>query len=268
LVEQGSFLNTTSDGEAAIALILTEQGGGTLLTSTHYVHYGQITARVKTGRWAGVVTAFISMSDIKDEIDWEFPGNQTTQGQTNYFWQGVIPSVTNGVIETGLTDTYANWHNYTIDWQPDSLTFLVDGNVTRTIQAADTVNNVTGITQFPNTPSRIQLSLWPAGISSEPQGTVQWAGGMINWNDPDYVSAGHFYALFESVTVECYDPTTPGPGITSYVYGTNSSLDTPSIAFSNASTMINGASSVTGVNGIHGILIAGVLVTTLLAHLF
>jgi hypothetical protein len=30
------------------------------------------------------------MSDIKDEIDWEFPGSQTTQGQSNYFWQGVI----------------------------------------------------------------------------------------------------------------------------------------------------------------------------------
>jgi len=30
------------------------------------------------------------MSSIKDEIDWEFPGNQTTQGQTNFFWQGVI----------------------------------------------------------------------------------------------------------------------------------------------------------------------------------
>jgi hypothetical protein len=26
---------------------------------------------VKTGRWGGVVTAFITMSDIKDEIDWE-----------------------------------------------------------------------------------------------------------------------------------------------------------------------------------------------------
>lgn len=26
---------------------------------------------VKTGRWAGVVTAFITMSNIKDEIDWE-----------------------------------------------------------------------------------------------------------------------------------------------------------------------------------------------------
>ena len=45
---------------------------------------------VKAGRWGGVVTAFITMSDIKDEIDWEFPGDAVTQGQTNYFWQGVI----------------------------------------------------------------------------------------------------------------------------------------------------------------------------------
>jgi beta-glucanase (GH16 family) len=41
---------------------------------------------VKTGRWAGVVTAFITMSNIKDEIDWEFPGANTT----NFFWQGNI----------------------------------------------------------------------------------------------------------------------------------------------------------------------------------
>ena len=45
---------------------------------------------VKTGRWAGVVTAFITMSDIRDEIDWEFPGAATTEGQSNFFWQGVI----------------------------------------------------------------------------------------------------------------------------------------------------------------------------------
>lgn len=28
------------------------------------------------------------MSSVKDEIDWEWPGTQVTQGQTNYFWQG------------------------------------------------------------------------------------------------------------------------------------------------------------------------------------
>jgi len=247
VIEQGSIINTTSNGEAAVALLLTENGGGTLLSSTRYVHYGQITARLKTGRWAGVVTAFITMSSIKDEIDWEFPGNQTTTGQSNYFWQGVIPAQTAGVTETGLTDTYSNWHDFTVDWQPDSLTFLVDGNATRTVTAAETTNNSTGVVQFPNTPSRIQLSIWPAGIASSASGTVQWAGGMINWNDPDYVSAGHFYALFQSVSVQCNDPTLPNASDTSYVYGTNSSLDTPSIAFSNAST-INGASALIGVS--------------------
>lgn len=106
VLQQGSVLNTTSNGQAAVALTLTEEGGGSLLSSTRYIHYGRVTARctftppfspshltrflVKTGRWAGVVTAFITMSSIKDEIDWEFPGNQTTEAQTNYFWQGNI----------------------------------------------------------------------------------------------------------------------------------------------------------------------------------
>ena len=37
-----------------------------------------------------MVTAFITMSPIKDEIDWEWPGTKTTEAQSNYFWQGVI----------------------------------------------------------------------------------------------------------------------------------------------------------------------------------
>lgn len=45
---------------------------------------------VKTGRWGGVVTAFITMSPIKDEIDWEWPGAKTTEAQSNYFWQGLV----------------------------------------------------------------------------------------------------------------------------------------------------------------------------------
>lgn len=80
--------------------------------------------------------------------------------------------------------------------------------------------------------------------------------------------AGHFYALFESVTVQCNDTTAPGAGVTSYVYGPNSTTDTPSIAFSNASTLINGASSLSNVNGMHGLFVAGVLIATLVAHLF
>jgi beta-glucanase (GH16 family) len=91
---------------------------------------------VKTGRWGGVVTAFITMSDVKDEIDWEFPGANTTQAQSNYFWQGVIGTLSiartlysellylmwvllvanpsNGAIHSGLTDTFSNYHDYTV----------------------------------------------------------------------------------------------------------------------------------------------------------
>jgi len=249
ILNEGNIQNTTA-GE--LVMILTEANNGTRLSSTRYVHYGQLTARLKTGRWGGVVTAFITMSDIKDEIDWEFPGNQTTQGQTNYFWQGVIPPQTAGQTTGNLTDTFSNYHDYTIDWQPDQLQWLVDGNVVRTVTRASLTDNSTGVSRYPNTPSRIELSIWPAGISSEPAGTVEWAGGMINWNDPDYQAAGHFYAYVDSVSITCNDPTPAGPNITSYVYGSNSSAFTPSIDFSNETTISATGGALGMLDGLRG----------------
>ncbi|KAF8652387.1 hypothetical protein AX16_004415 [Volvariella volvacea WC 439] len=237
IVEKGNIMNTNSSG-GELVLILTEENGGTRISSTRYVHYGSITARLKTGRWAGVVTAFITMSDIKDEIDWEFPGAATTEAQSNFFWQGVIPEQTAGAIHGNLPDTFGNYHDYTIDWQPDQLIFAIDGNVVRTVQASD--YNEGGVNRYPNTPSRIQLSLWPAGTGAYPPGTVEWAGGMINWNDPDYQAAGQFYALVQSVTIRCADPQRPGPNMTGYIYSSNTTVN-PSVAFTNASTLLNGA---------------------------
>lgn len=227
-------MNTNSSG-GELALLLTQENGGTRVSSTRYIHYGTVTARMKSGRWGGVVTAFITMSDIKDEIDWEFPGNSTTTAQTNYFWQGYVPTTTNGETEQGLEDTFGSYHDYTIDWQPKSLTFAIDGNVVRTIQRSSTVDSK-GVSHYPDTPSRIQLSLWPAGIPGVADGTVQWAGGMINWDDPDYNSAGHFYTLIQSITVKCADPNPSG---TSYVYGKNSTSQAPSVSLSKGITTLN-----------------------------
>lgn len=245
VVDKGNIIKANSS-DGALVMILTESNGGTRLSSTRYVHYGTITARVKTGRWAGVVTAFITMSDIKDEIDWEFPGAQTTQGQTNFFWQGFIPQTTNGETEKGLSDTYDDYHDYTVDWQPSSLTWSIDGKTVRTVQASTTQNG--SVTQFPSTPGRIQLSLWPAGINGTAPGTIQWAGGMINWNDPDYTSAGdQFQAYISSVSVKCADPTPVG-NMSSYVYGSNSSTSTPNVTLSSASTLLEGAASTSSIS--------------------
>jgi beta-glucanase (GH16 family) len=49
---------------------------------------------MKTSRGAVVVTAFVMMSDVKDEIDVEFIGVDLRTTQLNYFFQG---------IETGMS---------------------------------------------------------------------------------------------------------------------------------------------------------------------
>ncbi|KAJ6614618.1 glycoside hydrolase family 16 protein [Mycena sp. CBHHK59/15] len=256
IVNNGNIMNTNSSG-GELAMLLTEANGGTRLSSTRYFHYGTVTATMKTGRWAGIVTAFIAMSDVKDEIDWEFPGNTTTEGQSNYFWQGLVTQPNHGAVASNLSDTYANYHDYTIDWQPETLTFLIDGNVVRTIKKGDL--SVNGVSEYPTTPARIQLSIWPAGTASSAAGTVQWSGGLINYNDPDYVSAGHFYALVKSVNITCADPVAPTANITSYIYGPNSTTNTPSVLLSNTTTDLNGAPSMYGRagTGLHALLGAG-----------
>jgi len=228
----------------ALAMILTESNGGTRLSSTRYVHYGTISAKIKTGRWAGVVTAFITMSDSKDEIDYEWPGSKTTEVQSNFFWLGVANyTATNGVTSGNLTDTFANYHTYTIDWQPDALTWSVDGNVIRTITKDSTKNAATGTMEYPTTPARVQLSLWPAGIAASAQGTIDWSGGMINWSDPDYLAAGHFYAFVDSVSIKCSTALAVAPDSTSYVYGANDTSGIPTILATNQTTTLNGAGS-------------------------
>src|SRR5204863_1021675 len=73
------------------SLLLTMAEGmvGTLLASTQYVWYGKTTARFSTSAGAGVVTAFILLSDVKDEIDFEFVGVDLNHVQTNFYSQGI-----------------------------------------------------------------------------------------------------------------------------------------------------------------------------------
>ncbi len=68
---------------------MAEDSVGTLLASTGYMWYGNVQATFKTSRGKGVVTAFILLSDVKDEIDYEFVGADLGTAQTNYYFQGI-----------------------------------------------------------------------------------------------------------------------------------------------------------------------------------
>jgi beta-glucanase (GH16 family) len=128
-----------------------------------------------------------------------------------------------------LSDTYANFHTYEIDWTPDQVTWLVDGQPGRTLLRKDTWNATSNRWAFPQTPARVQLSLWPAGLATNGEGTISWAGGLVDWNSP-LMSNNYYYATFESVTMTCYDAkSAPGTNTgVSYTYnnvaGTNDTV--------------------------------------------
>lgn len=72
-----------------VLLTMPPDSVGTLLASTHYMWYGKASASFKSSRGKGVVTAFILLSDVKDEIDFEIVGVELTTAQTNFYSQGV-----------------------------------------------------------------------------------------------------------------------------------------------------------------------------------
>ncbi|PFH55081.1 hypothetical protein XA68_10801 [Ophiocordyceps unilateralis] len=220
VVDIGKFLGDASkaqwvsQGEPAahdgsVLLTMPKDSVGTVLASTSYLWYGNVKAKLKTSRGAGVVTAFILLSDVKDEIDYEFVGVDLQTAQTNYYFQGIPDYHNSGNIS--LSDTFHNFHEYEIRWTPDRIEWLVDGQVGRSKLRKDTWNETTQQWQFPQTPARVQLSIWPGGLASNAKGTIQWAGGEIDWNADDIQKAGYFYATVAEVTVECYDAKN-GPG--------------------------------------------------------
>ena len=96
----------------------------------------------------------------------------------------------------------------------------MDGNVSRTLKKSDTFNKTDNQYHYPQTPARVELSLWPAGISKNGEGTVAWSGGLIDWNSQDVKANGYYYSMFKDVNVQCYDtpPNANVSGSTSYIY--------------------------------------------------
>ncbi|KAF2469118.1 uncharacterized protein BDR25DRAFT_51189 [Lindgomyces ingoldianus] len=227
-----STINWQSQGKPVIyndALLLTMAEGtvGTLLASTHYVWYGKICAKMTTSQGRGVVTAFIMMSDVKDEIDFEFIGVDIVNAQSNYYSQGVTVYTNEKNLTVG--NTVEKVHEYCIDWKPDELHWIIDNKDMRTVKRSDTWNKTSNRFDYPQTPARIMLSLWPAGLPSNEKGTIDWAGGVIDWNS-QYMQNGYYYAMVSEVTVECYDPPSGAQvnGKKSYKYtdkaGTNNTI--------------------------------------------
>ena len=210
------------DDEGSMILGMPKYSGGTVLTSSRDIWYGKVSARIKSSHLAGVVTAFIIFSGVEDELDFEWVGADLNTVQTNYYWHGLLDYHNSVNITTN--NTFENYHTYEIDWHEDYTTWSVDGVIGRTLFRNETWNETLQAYKYPQTPSRIHLSIWPAGNSTNAPGTIAWAGGEINWNAEDLTDPGYYYAIVNEVNVTCYGApsNTTKNGTEAYMYKSGS----------------------------------------------
>lgn len=193
------------DAPGQLTLAMPKHTSGSLISSTRSFLYGRATVKMKTARGRGVVTAVVLISTVGDEIDFEFIGGELHHAQSNYYHQGELNHTRMEKLELS-SDSFENIHIYEVDWDQDRINWIVDGVVARTLYKEDTWNEEKQRYEYPQTPMRLQVSVWPGGREDADPGTIMWAGGLIDWeNSPDILEKGQFYATVESIAVTPYE---------------------------------------------------------------
>ncbi|MBR1592590.1 MAG: glycoside hydrolase family 16 protein [Ruminococcus sp.] len=114
--------------------------------------YGYYETSMQAIRNDGVVSSFFtytgpSENNPWDEIDIEILGKDTTRVQFNYYTDS--KGNHEYMYDLGF-DASESYHTYGFDWQPDHITWYVDG------KAVYTAND-----NIPSTKGRIMMNTWP-----------------------------------------------------------------------------------------------------------
>ncbi len=144
--------------------------------------YGTFSVRMKAAQADGIVTSFFLYTDNRDgqphdEIDIIILGKDTTRIQVNYWTSGVGGHEV--MIDLGF-DAAADFHTYTIERGPESITWWVDGMLVHTEDGSHGA--------LPSHPTRIMMNLWT--------GT-----GVDDWLNP-FVYSGPLEAQYDWVSYQ------------------------------------------------------------------
>ncbi|KAK2040153.1 family 16 glycosyl hydrolase [Colletotrichum somersetense] len=161
--------------------VLAKQGDAPTIETSWYFFFGRAEVLMKAAPGTGVVSSVVIESDDLDEVDWEWLGGKDAEVQTNYFGKGNTTSFDRGAFHA-VDATQGDFHNYTIDWTPDAVTWYINSNLVRTLNFADAV----GGKNFPQTPARLRLGIWAGGDPTNDPGTIQWAGGQTDYSKGPY----------------------------------------------------------------------------------
>ncbi|OAX85505.1 hypothetical protein ACJ72_00093 [Emergomyces africanus] len=151
------------------------------IQSYFYIFFGRLEVIMKAAVGKGVISSIVLQSEDLDEIDWEWLGGDTTQVQTNYFGKGNRTLGARGGIHE-IDAPMEKYHNYTVDWTAERLQWWVDDNLIRTV----TYDEALGGKNYPQTPMTVRLGIWPAGDKQNDPGTIEWAGGLVDYSKVPY----------------------------------------------------------------------------------
>ncbi|WEW61039.1 hypothetical protein PRK78_006528 [Emydomyces testavorans] len=173
----GEVINGKEGGEFTIK----EKLQSPTIQSHFYIFFGRLEVHMKAATGRGIVSSIVLQSDDLDEIDWEWVGSEGGQVQTNYFGKGNVTSFDRGK-KHDVADPMHSFHNYTVHWTAEKLEWWVDDNLLRTLKPAE----ASGGKFYPQTPATVRLGIWPAGDERNRPGTIEWAGGKVDYSNGPY----------------------------------------------------------------------------------
>lgn len=161
-----------------LSLVLAKRFDNPSLVSDFYIMFGKIEVWLKSASGQGIISSFYLQSDDLDEIDMEWFGGDASQMQSNFFSKGDTTTYDRGGYHD-MADPREDFHNYTMDWTPDALTWYIDGNAVRTLES----NDPSG---YPQSPMRLFFGIWAGGDPTNAEGTIQWAGGATDYSQAPF----------------------------------------------------------------------------------
>ncbi len=164
-------------GDNGAEFTINQRFDSPTVQSNFYIFFGQVEVIMQAATGTGIISSMVLESDDLDEVDWEFMGGNDSYVETNYFGKGNTTSYTRAIYYP-VSAVSQDFHNYTLDWSAEKIDWYVDGTIVRTLEYAD----ADGGHDFPQTPMNLRLGIWAGGDPSEPNGTIEWAGGKTDFS--------------------------------------------------------------------------------------
>jgi len=166
-------------GDEGLSLTVNKRFDNPSIHSDFYLMFGYVEVELKAGEGKGIVSSFFLQSDDLDEIDIELFGGDEYEWQSNYFVQGNTSTYDRGGYHSINPSPLTNYHKYAINWTKDSLDWIVDGSVIRSL-------HITNSQGYPQSPMRIYAGIWAGGDPSNEEGTILWAGGETDYSQAPF----------------------------------------------------------------------------------